>query len=728
MSEKVDQSDAAASLLGGLVLAVLGLGAIAVIVSVLKAIVELIVNLVEFLVLTAIKLVAISLGLALLLVLLALLGDLLAIMALTFMRRQRYRRSVLGSSFPYHEQLNDPRTLSGYFFTKVDFYLGDCSARVHSRRRPFWVRNAETFRRWQNDKIDGYQRLRENLLADAQLFRTFWIAHAFKILRSRQTDFVLLNIYNALWARFQYEAQNASDATRLSQAICCKITTQPTRRGARFTRATLALLSMGHVRFDSAQRALTAANRREQVEHYLISSAAFRDFMDRYLFEVLDECRGMRTNPFDFSAESADVHERQQNARHYALLPDPIEWADTICLPRPRLLPKAPPRSPSAGLPSRDVEPEPPRGETAADIELYRAAALALTEELQRQELQRKYLGDLTPELLYHQLKDVGEDQFAFADAMREVLLEAAESREEAEEELGRLRDRRSAFLTFWSQHEDVILKYHDERQRWVGRATQATSQTLQQRAEHDAAIERHLQAVHSLRDEYSRRAQTGEAVVADETYGCLMATGYQRVDELRAAGEIPFADSASFEREIRRLLEAPECDAQYFAVEHQWAVTACNAYRARTLPYGDLVRDAGVQPDSDLWQSILAFRQHNEGWRRRHDARQERVTAQASEATESNDAHVAGAEFERARRRQAVRRESPASGEKCYTVQEVAAMWNMSDDSIRALFENEPGVLIMQVEKRGKRPYRTIRIPESVLQRVQRRMMVPAV
>ena len=59
-----------------------------------------------------------------------------------------------------------------------------------------------------------------------------------------------------------------------------------------------------------------------------------------------------------------------------------------------------------------------------------------------------------------------------------------------------------------------------------------------------------------------------------------------------------------------------------------------------------------------------------------------------------------------------------PAShGERHYSVSEVAALWSLSRDSVRRIFRREPGVLVI-----GDR-YVTLRIPESVLERVHRRL-----
>jgi hypothetical protein len=58
------------------------------------------------------------------------------------------------------------------------------------------------------------------------------------------------------------------------------------------------------------------------------------------------------------------------------------------------------------------------------------------------------------------------------------------------------------------------------------------------------------------------------------------------------------------------------------------------------------------------------------------------------------------------------------------YTVQELAALWGLSPDTIRELFEGESGVLsIGRDGSRSRRRYRTLRIPEAVASRVQRKL-----
>ena len=73
----------------------------------------------------------------------------------------------------------------------------------------------------------------------------------------------------------------------------------------------------------------------------------------------------------------------------------------------------------------------------------------------------------------------------------------------------------------------------------------------------------------------------------------------------------------------------------------------------------------------------------------------------------------------------------SPGRGgvaeERFLTVAEVAAMWGLSTVSVRRIFLQEPGVLVIgrreEQAKAYKRVYRTLRIPESVVARVRQRL-----
>ncbi len=68
-----------------------------------------------------------------------------------------------------------------------------------------------------------------------------------------------------------------------------------------------------------------------------------------------------------------------------------------------------------------------------------------------------------------------------------------------------------------------------------------------------------------------------------------------------------------------------------------------------------------------------------------------------------------------------------PAFAERHYAPRQIADLWGLSVDAVRRLFEKEPGVLVIgdSLGRAGKRRYATLRIPESVMERVHRRSSV---
>ena len=62
---------------------------------------------------------------------------------------------------------------------------------------------------------------------------------------------------------------------------------------------------------------------------------------------------------------------------------------------------------------------------------------------------------------------------------------------------------------------------------------------------------------------------------------------------------------------------------------------------------------------------------------------------------------------------------------ERHFTVDELSDLWSLSRDSIRRLFERESGVMVLcnAAAIGRKRRYSTLRIPESVVVRVHRRL-----
>ncbi len=57
-----------------------------------------------------------------------------------------------------------------------------------------------------------------------------------------------------------------------------------------------------------------------------------------------------------------------------------------------------------------------------------------------------------------------------------------------------------------------------------------------------------------------------------------------------------------------------------------------------------------------------------------------------------------------------------------CYSVKEIAFIWNLDAETVRRIFIREPGVMIFRNQSPGKRVYRLLRIPGAVAVRVARR------
>ena len=65
-----------------------------------------------------------------------------------------------------------------------------------------------------------------------------------------------------------------------------------------------------------------------------------------------------------------------------------------------------------------------------------------------------------------------------------------------------------------------------------------------------------------------------------------------------------------------------------------------------------------------------------------------------------------------------------PAGSERHWSAAQIAEMWGLGPAMIRRLFHEEPGVLVFaKPAKKGRQQHKTLRIPQSVLDRVHRRL-----
>ena len=72
---------------------------------------------------------------------------------------------------------------------------------------------------------------------------------------------------------------------------------------------------------------------------------------------------------------------------------------------------------------------------------------------------------------------------------------------------------------------------------------------------------------------------------------------------------------------------------------------------------------------------------------------------------------------------------ESLGAMERHYAPEEVGEAWGLSADTVRRIFDGEPGVLVIENRRAGsKRRYRTLRIPASVVDLVYRRRLTKQV
>lgn len=67
-----------------------------------------------------------------------------------------------------------------------------------------------------------------------------------------------------------------------------------------------------------------------------------------------------------------------------------------------------------------------------------------------------------------------------------------------------------------------------------------------------------------------------------------------------------------------------------------------------------------------------------------------------------------------------------PVHTARHYSPAELGQLWGLSANTIRRLFEHEPGVLQISNPRRGHRSYSTLRIPEPVAERVHRKLAAP--
>ena len=62
----------------------------------------------------------------------------------------------------------------------------------------------------------------------------------------------------------------------------------------------------------------------------------------------------------------------------------------------------------------------------------------------------------------------------------------------------------------------------------------------------------------------------------------------------------------------------------------------------------------------------------------------------------------------------------------ECLTASEVAGWLTVNEDTVRWIVMNEPGVIVIYRPRKGRRQYRTLRIPEHIFRRVVTQLTRP--
>jgi hypothetical protein len=96
--------------------------------------------------------------------------------------------------------------------------------------------------------------------------------------------------------------------------------------------------------------------------------------------------------------------------------------------------------------------------------------------------------------------------------------------------------------------------------------------------------------------------------------------------------------------------------------------------------------------------------------------------TCTRSEIAMESQIRQAANQTDLVRAHQTVNPNSAVALERHYSVPELAKIWFLSENIVRRIFLEEPGVLkLAHEETRHKRRYTTLRIPERIAQRVHR-------
>jgi hypothetical protein len=625
MSNGKDEGDGLAQAIALIMILALVGSVIAGILAALRELARAITKLVEMIG----KLLLLYIGVFLAALVLAVLIDIAASGWRTWQRKRRRKRSITYSNFPNRAFLHDSQYLDSVFWRMVEHYLDRRLTALQRKERA-----ASAKRRKELDHEIGNQKLLRNLLVEEdRFFREWKREHYFDVVTDEKNRHLLLEAYGRVWSfcveEVRRHRKTGKEVSLFTANVLSGMALEHEPDFWHATKLCSSVLSFGRLSSKKSQEALSFAESKEDRILRMFSGDTrneqrFHRFLDLHLFELMDKVGS-------FPLLASDHHEAQRKPQEVRLKSVPTS------LPAQRAsVIQAETESTKAEKAKEDErqEREKRRMEEARrreaeqrqrEEEQHKIHAYELAEEARRERaeselavLRKRYLGEMTPGMHYHQVKN-GEG--ALFEDIRDFAFERVSGDEQARGAFEEIRFNRFKFLDFWKQHELEILRRHDERMQLAKilkkdsrlRQIQEEQQKAQTQRRQQWIEETSKKALASY-SEREKQVREGQMALADEEFGFLLALAGEKIKE-RLPNQEHDLVLAFLQREIRALLEKLGAEQEYFSPEARRATRHCNLFRLGRLPYSAVVEHDGIQRKSSLDSLVRAFYRHQERW-----------------------------------------------------------------------------------------------------------------
>lgn len=490
-----------------------------------------------------------------------------------YLGRREIASSVRRSPFPRHRYLKNEHCLDSVIWEMIDFDLGRDT--VKARRRLGSARS-------KNRRIDAIAEVRDLLLRDREFFRSWTRRHLVRILRDPHHQPTLTRIYNEMLKRLRFEASGRQQPSQLLEVVGFTMVRAPESLPCwQVTRGAIRLLTWGRlyrqdesgvlVRVDPAEQG------REKLRMYLADSERFREFIQRYLFEIMGEL-----GFFEFYLPR--VHQQYQAKRekeeHY----------------QPVLV--------KAVLPQQSQS-----AQEAEELEVYKRRAAQKAREARRRlrktkARRKKYLPTSRPETLFTLFQ---EGRTGVEDDIRALLSHSNCDSQSVDESMVKLQNDRAEFLVFWKTYEDDVLAAHEERV--------AVEAVLGSEEERERWLEQTIERAVGVHRGEQEKMKAEEHVPVDPEFGYLLAESREQVRQALPEPGLGAMDRY-LERELRSRLSQTGARDRFFSDTVRLSLHDCERFRQGSLPHGESVQALGYEPTADRDNLAVTFVEHRGRWR----------------------------------------------------------------------------------------------------------------